>query len=153
MTLRKMLAALCIAVMVVGGIAATLYVLMHKEQLLSSPQAARSASLQPPEPSVPTPDEFKVGIDVTAQDCPAAGKCVFTYSISPNYVGKHPLPDQAFTVFYEVRGGFTSQPGTFTVNNGQAKMLKDVQIEGSQGAQLEVVVTQISAVAGPKPVS
>jgi hypothetical protein len=152
MAFRKVLAAICIAVMVVGGIGVTLYLLTNKD-LSSLTQPTRSSASLPPGPSVPTPEEFKVGIDVTGQNCPEAGKCIYTYSVSPNYVGNHPLPEQAFTVFYEVRGGFASQDGTITVSDGQARMLKDVQIEGPQGAQLEVVVTQISAVAGPKPVS
>jgi hypothetical protein len=152
MTLRKVLAAICVAVMLVGAVGVTLFLIKNRNETAMM-QPTRSSAPQPPEPSMPKPDEFKVGIEVTAQTCPEAGRCIYTYSVSPNYIGNHPLPEHAFTVFYEVRGGFASQDGTLTVSDGKARMFKDVQVEGPEGAKFEVVVTQISAVAGPKPVS
>ena len=101
---------------------------------------------------MPTPEEFRVGVEVTGQQCADNGVCTYTYSIQPNYVGYHPLPEQDFTVFYEISGGNAPQPGNFTVSDGQARVFKDVTLEGPPGAQLQATVTQISLVAGPKPI-
>jgi hypothetical protein len=43
------------------------------------------------------------------------------------------LPAAPFTVKYEVQGGNQPQPGEFTVEGSQAKILKDVVIEGPPG--------------------
>jgi hypothetical protein len=151
MAIRKILAALCIAGMVVAGLGVTLYLLSHKDVMTTAKSGLTSAEAPPA--SVPTPEEFKVGINVTATNCDAADKCTFTYSIAPNYTGKHPLPEHGFAVFYEVTGGFEPQSGTFTVSNGQARVYKDVQIDGAPGSQFQAAVTKVSAVAGPMPVS
>ena len=44
---------------------------------------------------------------------------------------------------YEVRGGTEPQPGEFTVEGNQAKILKDVIVEGPPAAQLQAVVLQV----------
>lgn len=151
-SIYRALAALCIFGMLLGGIGMTVYVLTHRDALqgLSSAPTTSAAST---EPSVPTATEFKIGVDITAKDCPQPDRCTFRYSIQPNYVGTHMLPDQDFTVFYEVTGGFEPQPGNFTVSGGQAKIFKDVAIEGPPGAQFRAAPIRVSAVAGPKPVS
>lgn len=150
MGLRRVLAALCIMAMLLTGIGVAIYMFTHPDAMDATMSSPRS-SLVPPEPKVPTPDEFKVGVQVTATDCPPGGVCTYTYSIEPNYVGFHPLPKQGFTVFYEVVGGNEPQPGNFTVANGSARVLKDVRIEGPPGAQLQARVTDISLVSGPMP--
>jgi hypothetical protein len=151
-SIYRVLAALCIFAMLVGGIGMTIYVLTHRDAL-GAQSTAPTSELVSSDPSVPTPAEFNIAVDVTARDCPQPDRCVFRYSIQPNYVGKHPLPAQAFSVFYEITGGFEPQPGFFTVSDGQAKIYKDVPVEGPPAAQFRAAVTKVSAVAGPKPVS
>jgi len=148
MNLRKLLAALCIAAIAVAGIGVTVFLLTHKDLGATPPQ--RTNSLLPTEPSVPTPSEFQVAINVTATDCPVPDRCTYTYTVAPNYIGTHPLPEHDFSVFYDVVGGFEPQSSNFTVGDGQAKVFKDVTIDGPPGAQFQVNVTRISAVAGPK---
>lgn len=151
MGFRKILAALCIVAIAATGIGAAVFLVNHMNTVNSTPSAPRS-SLVPPEPKIPTPDEFKVGVQVTAQQCdPNGTTCIYTYSIEPNYTGFHPLPDRDFAVFYEIVGGNAPQPGNFTVSNGQARVYKDVTVEGPPGAQLQANVTAINPIAGPKP--
>lgn len=151
MGVRKVLAAISIVAMVVTGVSVAIFLFTHRNTMSATPSSGR-ASLTPPPPKVPTPQEFKVGVEVTGQQCGDAGICTYTYSIQPSYVGFHPLPEQDFTVFYQVVGGAAPQPGTFTVSGGQARVLKDVTLEGPPDAQLQATVTKISPVAGPKPV-
>jgi len=134
-----------------AGIGLTIYFLVNKDALSPAPAQLSQSAL--PEPSVPTPGEFKVAVDVTGQECPEPEKCRYTYSVRPNYTGNHPLPSVDFTVFYDVIGGFEPQQGSLTVSGGQAKVFKDVVIEGPPNAQFAANVTQVSAVSGPKPVS
>ena len=89
---------------------------------------------------------------VTATNCADNGVCTYTYSIQPNFVGLHPLPERGFAVFYEIVGGTAPQPGNFTVSNGQARVYKDVTVDGPPGAQLTARVTEISPLAGPNPI-
>ena len=44
---------------------------------------------------------------------------------------------------YEVHGGNLPQPGEFTVEGDQAKIFKDVIVEGPPGARLQAVVLQV----------
>lgn len=148
--LRKLLAALCIVAIAVTGIGVAIFLFTRMDTLKSAPSAARS-TLAAPEPKMPTPQEFEVGVQVTATQCTDQGVCTYTYSIQPNYVGFHPLPERDFAVFYEIEGGTAPQPGNFTVSSGQARVYKDVTVEGPPGAQLTARVTGISPVAGPKP--
>ena len=74
---------------------------------------------------------------------PAAG-CTYKYTIEPKYIGLHPLPETPFTVLYEVTGGNAPQHGEFTVTKDQAKILKDVVLEGPPGAQLKAIVQQVT---------
>ena len=102
-------------------------------------------------------EEEEERFEVTGQQCTDNGVCTYTYSIQPNYVGYHPLPEQDFTVFYEISGGqraAAARQFTITVNNGQARVSEDVTVEGppGEGARWQATVTQISLVAGPKPV-
>lgn len=150
MGLRKILAALCIVAIAATGIGAAVFLVTHMDTINSAPSAPRS-SLVPPEPKIPTPDEFKIGVQVTAQQCDPNGICTYTYSIEPNYTGFHPLPERDFAVFYEIIGGNAPQPGNFTVSNGQARVYKDVTVEGPPDAQLQAKVTEINPIAGPKP--
>lgn len=141
MTIRKLLAALAIVGMLASGVG------IASMMLFSNPtqqaQAPRRTPPQPPPPSVPTADEFLVGVVVTAQNCDPAGVCVYTYTIDPKYVGLHPFPETLFTVEYEVTGGLQPQPGQFTVQGQQAQILKDVTVEGPPGAQLQANVLRI----------
>lgn len=151
-SIYRVLAALCIFAMLVGGIGMTIYVLTHRDAL-EAQSTTPTSELVSSDPSLPTPTEFKIAVEVTGRECPQPDRCAFRYSIQPSYIGTHPLPNQAFTVFYEVTGGFEPQPGNFTVSDGQAKIFKDVAIEGPPAAQFRAAVTKVSAVAGPKPVS
>ncbi len=148
--LIKVLAALCIVAIAVTGVGVAIFLFTRMDTLKSTPSAARS-SLVPPEPKMPTPQEFEVGVQVTGVQCGANAVCTYTYSIQPNYVGFHPLPERDFAVFYEVVGGTAPQPGNFTVSSGQARVYKDVTVDGPPGAQLTARVTEISPVSGPKP--
>jgi len=148
--LRKVLAALCIVAIAVTGIGVAIFLFTRMDTLKSTPSAARS-TLAAPEPKMPTPQEFEVGVQVTATQCADNGVCTYTYSIQPNYVGFHPLPERGFAVFYEIVGGTAPQPGNFTVTGGQARVYKDVTVEGPPAAQLTARVTEISPVAGPQP--
>lgn len=152
LAIRRLLAALCIVGLLATGIGLTIFFLTQKDSL-GTPTPRTPSALQPSGPSMPTPAEWKIAAEVTGQDCPAPDKCTFTYSVKPNYTGNHPLPDNDFTVFYDVIGGFAPQSSSFTVSDGQARIFKDVLIDGPPGAQLSVNVTKVSAVAGPKPVS
>lgn len=148
--LRKVLAAVSIVAILVTGVGVAIFLFTRMDELGSAASSSRS-SLVPPEPKIPTPQEFQVGVQVTDQQCAPDDRCVYTYSIQPDYVGFHPLPDHDFAVFYEIVGGTDPQPGNFTVSDGQARIYKDVTIEGPPGAQLTARVTRISPIAGPKP--
>ena len=139
---RKLLAALAIFGMLASGIGLASYVIFN------SPDQQASAPVRtpppPPPPSVPTADEFLIGVVVTEQTCdPAGAACLYTYTIDPQYVGLHPFPDTPFTVEYEVVGGHQPQPGSFTVEGEKAQILKDVRVEGPPGAQLQANVLRV----------
>lgn len=151
MTLRRVLAALCIAAMILTGIGVAVLLYTHIESLETTASSQKS-TLAVPEAKMPTPDEFKVGVQVTGHRCDEKRLCTYTYTIEPNYVGFHPLPKRDFAVFYEVTGGSAPQPGNFTVSGDQARVYKDVTVAGPPGAQLAARVTQISPVIGPKPI-
>jgi hypothetical protein len=92
---------------------------------------------------VPTPQEFTIKVVVGEQNCDPGPGCVYKYTIEPKYIGFHPLPTTPFTVKYEVQGGTAPQPGEFTVEGSQAKIFKDVVLEGPPAAQLQAVVLQV----------
>jgi hypothetical protein len=81
---------------------------------------------------------------VTEQNCDPGPGCVYKYTIEPKYIGVHPLPATPFTMKYEVLGGNAPQPGEFTVEGNQAKILKDVVLEGPPAAQLHAVIPPAS---------
>lgn len=144
--IRKIVAAVSIAGMLAAGIGITIILLTHRDSGVDP--AARPAAVAPPAPSMPTPEEFVVAVDVTEHHCDGAA-CRYVYSIQPHYRGMHPLPDHAFTVSYEITGGHQPQPGTFTVSNGEARMLQGVTVEGPPNATLQATVTEVAAVEGP----
>jgi hypothetical protein len=150
MGVRRVLAALCIVGMIGAGIGLAVFIITQSDSMRATPPS--TSLLATPTPKVPAVEEFKIGVEVTGQQCADGGVCTYTYTIKPQYVGFHPLPEQDITVFYEITGGNQPQPGNFTVSNGQARVYKDVTLEGPPGVQLEAVVTRISLVAGPKPV-
>ncbi|MCV7062586.1 hypothetical protein H7I76_23655 [Mycolicibacterium vaccae] len=147
-TLRKLLATLAIVGMLVSGIGvATMMIFGTRgQQEISAPERRPPT---PPPPSVPTNEEFLIGVVVTEQNCDPAGACFYTYTIDPKYVGLHPFPEAPFTVEYEVVGGHVPQPGQFTVEGDQAQILKDVVVEGPPGAQLSARVVRV--VGSPAP--
>ena len=106
--------------------------------------ATPRTTLAPPSPKVPTPVEFTVGVIVTEQTCVPEGPCTYKYTIEPKYIGLHPLPETPFTVFYEVVDGNAPQPGEFTVQKDQAKILKDVVLEGPPNARLTANVMNVT---------
>lgn len=106
--------------------------------------AAPRTTLAPPAPKVPTVLEFQIGVIVTDTQCPPEGPCTYKYTIEPKYIGLHPLPETPFTVHYQVTGGNAPQDGEFTVTKDQAKILKDVVLEGPPQAQLKAIVKQVT---------
>ena len=137
-TTRKLLAALAIVAMLIGGISIAAALIFGDHSKPATPAATRTPP-PPPPPSVPTPKEFTINVVVTDQVCEPGPSCVYKYTIEPKYIGFHPLPTTPFTVKYEVQGGNQPQPGEFTVEGNQAKILKDVVLEGP----LQAVVLQV----------
>jgi hypothetical protein len=142
-TILKLLAALAIVAMLIGGISIAAALIFGDHSKPATPAATPRKTLAPPPPSVPTPREFTINAVVTEQVCDPGPGCVYKYTIEPKYIGLHPLPTTPFTVKYEVQGGNQPQPGEFTVEGDQAKILKDVVLEGPPAAQLHAVVLQV----------
>ena len=144
-TVRKWSAGLALFAIVVGAVGvagATIFGSMTSEP---PPAAAPRTTLAPPSPKVPTPLEFTVNVIVTEAQCPpAAPVCSYKYTIEPKYIGLHPLPETPFTVFYEVLGGTAPQNGEFTVHKDQAKIFKDVLLEGPPAAQLRAQILRVT---------
>ena len=137
MNVRRVVAALAIFAVVVTGIGVSIAVLTANK----APPVAETT--QPPlPPKAPTPAELQIGVIVTDQNCTATG-CVYKYRVEPKYVGRHALPDKEIKVVYQVTGGHQPQVGDFTIQNGQARVLQDVPLEGPPGARLQASVTQI----------
>jgi hypothetical protein len=141
--LRKLLAALAIFAMLAGGISVAAALIFSDKLKTAAPTATTRATPPPLPPSVPTTKEFTVKVVVTEQNCSPGPGCVYKYTIEPKYIGFHPLPTTPFTVKYEVQGGNQPQPGEFTVEGSQAKIFKDVVLEGPPAAQLQAVVLQV----------
>jgi hypothetical protein len=142
--LRKWLAAVALIAMVASGVGIASVVIVGSMSEQPPRTAAPRTTLAPPSPKVPIPAEFTIKVNVTDQACPPGGGCTYKYTIEPKYIGYHPLPDTPFTVFYEVTGGAQPQKGEFTVHKDQAKILKDVVVEGPPGAHLQAAVTQVA---------
>ncbi|MFG1931858.1 hypothetical protein ACGFK1_14580 [Mycobacterium sp. NPDC048908] len=141
-TLRRLLAALAIVAMLIGGISIAAALIFGDHSKPRTPAAPPPAP--PPLPaSVPTVREFTINVAVTEQSCDPGPGCFYKYTIEPKYIGFHPLPSTPFTVKYEVHGGNQPQPGEFTVEGDQAKIFKDVVLEGPPAARLQAVVLQV----------
>jgi hypothetical protein len=141
---RRLLAALAIFAMLAGGVGLASILIFGDNSRPARPTAATPRTTLPPRPpSVPTPKEFTINVVVTEQNCQPGGGCTYKYTIEPKYIGFHPLPATPFTVKYEVQGGNQPQPGEFTVEGSQAKILKDVVLEGPPAARLQAVVLQV----------
>lgn len=143
---RKWSAGLALLAMVASGVGVAAMVIFGGMSSPPPPQAnTPRTTLAPPPPKVPTPVEFTVNVIVTDRQCPPeAPACTYKYTIEPKYIGLHPLPETPFTVFYEVVGGNAPQRGEFTVHKDQAKILKDVVLEGPPAAQLKANVLQVA---------
>jgi hypothetical protein len=142
-TIRRLLAAIAIVAMLIGGISIAAALIFSDHSKPSAPTASPRKTLAPPAPSVPTPAEFTINVVVTEQNCEPGPGCAYKYTIEPKYIGFHPLPTTPFTVKYEVQGGNQPQPGEFTVEGSQAKILKDVVLDGPPAARLQAVVLQV----------
>jgi hypothetical protein len=144
MSARALTGALLVFAMLVGGIGVTVALIAGNNK--PPPPTATSTQpplpTAPPKPSVPTVVEFTIPVTVTAQKCAGEG-CVYTYTVQPKYIGLHPLPPTEFTVVYQVTGGHQPQEGKFTVKGEQARIFKDVTVEGPPGAQLQAKPTQV----------
>jgi hypothetical protein len=138
-----LLAALAILAMLAVGLGAAYGLIFSDHSQPTRPTAATPRTTLAPPPSVPTPKEFTINVAVTEQNCQPGGGCAYKYTIDPKYIGFHPLPAAPFTVKYEVQGGNQPQPGEFTVEGSQAKILKDVVLEGPPAARLQAVVLQV----------
>jgi len=143
-TIRRLLAALAIFGMLAGLVSvASILIFSDHSNPAAPPSATPRTTLAPLPPSVPTPKEFTINVVVTERDCQPGGGCVYKYTIEPKYIGFHPLPATPFTVKYEVQGGNQPQPGEFTVEGSQAKILKDVVLDGPPAARLQAVVLAV----------
>jgi hypothetical protein len=141
--LRKWSAGVALFAIVASGIGIAAVMIFGS---MSAPDAPRATMTPPPPPppKVPTAVEFNINVIVTDHTCAPDGKCAYKYTIEPKYIGLHPLPETPFTVFYEVMGGNQPQKGEFTVHKDQAKILKDVVLEGPPGARLQAIVKQVN---------
>jgi hypothetical protein len=146
-TMRKWAAGLALLAIAASGvgIAAVMIFGSMTAPKPSQRTAAPRTTLAPPAPKVPTAMEFTIGVVVTDQICAPGPGCTYKYTIEPKYIGLHPLPETPFTVHYQVTGGNAPQDGEFTVTKDQAKIFKDVVLEGPPGAQLKAVVKQVTA--------
>lgn len=153
-TIRKVFAAIAIVGMLAGAVAGAIYLVTQGSRTEAIPTPVREA-LATPTASMPTPDEFTVTVDVTEHRCPTPQNCTYLYSIRPDYHGMHPLPEQPFTVEYQVIGGHQPQPGSFEVSNGEARTLRNVAVDGPPDARLRAKVIRVAPIAGPpvKPAS
>lgn len=145
-TVRKWSAGLALLAIAASGVG--IAVVMIFGGITSPKPSERTATprttLAPPSPKVPTPLEFSIAVIVTDTQCLAEGVCTYKYTIEPKYIGMHPLPETPFTVHYQVTGGNAPQDGEFTVIKDQAKILKDVVLEGPPGAQLKAIVNEVT---------
>jgi hypothetical protein len=142
-TIRKLLAALAVVAMLIGGISIAAALIFGGHSKPQQQAITPRTTLAPPPPSVPTAMEFTINVVVTEQNCDPGPGCAYKYTIEPKYIGFHPLPTTPFTVKYEVQGGDQPQPGEFTVEGNQARILKDVVVEGPPAARLQAVVLQV----------
>src|SRR5436190_249111 len=142
-TIRRLLAAVAIVAMLIGGISIAAALIFGDHSKPATPAATPRTTLPPPPPSVPTVKEFTINVVVADQNCQPGPNCFYKYTIEPKYIGFHPLPATPFTVKYEVHGGIAPQPGEFTVEGNQAKIFKDVVLEGPPAARLQAVVLQV----------
>lgn len=93
---------------------------------------------------VPTPDEFRVDVIVTKQDCFGSAGCNVTYEIKPTYTGSESLKNSSLRVIYQINGGKQPQVGNFTVANGTPHYDRGNSIEtDSDDAVLTANVTQV----------
>jgi hypothetical protein len=137
---RRWSAAVAIFAMLAGGIGiASMFIFGNHSQ----PAPTARTPPPPPPPKVPTPREFTIGVTVTAQDCPPQSGCTYTYTIEPEYIGRHPLPPDELRIEYEVTGGHEPQFGDFTVHGTEARIMKDVTLAGPPGAQLKAQATKV----------
>jgi hypothetical protein len=141
-TIRKLM-ALAILGMLAGGVGWAFIPIFSDHSKPAATPTATPRNALPPPPSVPTPKEFTINVVVTGQNCQPGGGCVYKYTIEPKYIGFHPLPTTLFTVKYEVQGGNQPQPGEFTVQGNQAKIFRDVVLEGPPAARLQAVVLAV----------
>jgi hypothetical protein len=142
--LRRLLAALAIFAMLAGGVSlASVLIFSDYSKPAERSTATTRTTPPPPPPSVPTPKEFTIKVLVTEQNCQPGPGCTYKYTVEPKYVGFHPLPTTPFTVKYEVQGGNEPQPGEFTVEGNQAKIFKDIVLEGPPEAPLQAVVLAV----------
>jgi hypothetical protein len=145
--LRKWSAGLALFAIVASGVGVVAVIIYGGMSSPPQPQpqtATPRSTLAAPSPKVPTPFEFTVNVVVTDQQCVPVGSCTYKYTIEPKYIGLHPLPETPFTVHYEVVGGAEPQKGEFTVEKNQAKILKDVVLDGPPGVQLKANVLQVT---------
>lgn len=143
--LRKWSAGLALFAIIASGVGVAAFMIYGSAMMPKNAPttAAPRTTLAPPAPKVPTAMEFTINVVVTDTQCQPGGGCVYKYTIEPKYIGLHPLPETPFTVLYEVVGGNAPQPGDFTVTKDQAKILKDVVLEGPPNAVLTANVLQV----------
>lgn len=140
---RRWGAALTLAAMVIVPLGVTMFIVLRSKSLLQPDAVSTPPTAVTPAPKMPEPHEFAINIVVSDEQCPPEGDCVYTYSVEPKYIGLHPLPEDPFTVKYQVTGGREPQDGSFSVYGSEARSFKDVKLEGPAGAQLSAKATQV----------
>jgi hypothetical protein len=141
--IRKWAAAAALIAIVVGAVGVATFLIVAANSRDDAFTAAPSSSFAPPPPPVPTVGEFTVGVAVSRQDCDPTGRCLYTYTIEPRYIGVRPLPERELRVGYRVTGGHQPQDGYFTVTGRDARFLRDVTVEGPPNATLRAAVIEV----------
>ena len=101
-TIRKLLAALAIVAMLIGGISIAAALIFGDHSKPQQSAATPRTTLAPPPPSVPTPKEFTINVVVTDQNCDPGAGCAYKYTIEPKSRWLPPVADHSF--HGEVRG-------------------------------------------------
>src|SRR4051812_19655641 len=96
--IRRLLAALAIVAMVIGGISVAVALISGNHSKPPPPTATPRTAHASPSPSMPTPKEFMINVVVTEETCQPDGLCAYKYTIEPKYIGFHPLPTTPYTV-------------------------------------------------------
>ena len=143
MNARRLVASLAIFAVVVGGIGVTIAVLIGDKPPPPATSQAALPPAAPPQPQMPIPAEFQIGVVVIDQNCSGPNGCAYKYRIEPKYLGFHPLPEKGD------QGGVSGDrraPAASRRLHGPGRPgahLGGCHLKGPPGARLQASVTQI----------